>query len=414
MLLEQIEAVGFRNLEGSSEFSPGLNIFCGDNAQGKTNWLEAIYVLGNTKSFRTNQLRDVIRLEGVPDPRTCIVRGRAARGGLSKQIQIVVTDSSKELYINNKRESVTRYIGNLDVFVFSMEEIGIIRGEPSERRRFLDRGIVAITPSYLGTLAEYNQVIRQKNKLLAQQPEGGPADRYRRQLEAWNDQLVELGGTIHESRTGYVERLNEALDQNDHGHAIFGAERVSMRYRSCLEGKGNLDHYRELFRERLAVRMEAEMAAGHSLVGPHRDELEIAIDGREIARFGSAGQQKSALFILDLAQISIYNNAYEESPVLLIDDIDAELDRGRIEAVLAELEGRIQTFVSTSRRGIANRYRDRANIYMVDRGTAVREYGETQSYASSSGRESSAGESVSAPERERTAVDEGSEANIVL
>ena len=412
MILEQIEAIGFRNLQGSSEFSPDLNIFYGDNAQGKTSWLEAIYVLGNTKSFRTKQLRDVLAFDAQAGPGGCIVRGRSVRGGLSKQIQVAVTDQSRELYVNGKREAVTRYLGNLDVFVFSMEEIGIIRGEPSERRRFLDRGIVAVTPSYLGTLAEYNQVIRQKNRLLAQAAETGSSERYRRQLEAWNDQLVELGAAIHEARTGYVERLNQALDRNDHGHAIFAAERVSLRYRSCLEGKGDLDRYLELFRERLGLRMEAEMAAGHSLVGPHRDELEITADSREIARYGSAGQQKSALFILDLAQISIYNYVYEESPVLLIDDIDAELDRGRIEAVLIELEGKIQTFVSTSRRGIANRYRDRANIYTVERGAAVRECSEAAGRAAGH----NATQGIDAPRsvEQRSMIAEESDANIML
>ena len=129
----------------------------------------------------------------------------------------------------------------------------------------------------------------------------------------------------------------------------------------------------DLFRERLALRIAAEMAAGHSLIGPHRDDLEILADGREVSRFGSAGQQRSALLLLDLAQVSIYNSIYEESPVLLIDDIDAELDRGRIEALLSEIEGRTQTVISTSRRAIANRYRDRASVYYVERGQAVNE-----------------------------------------
>src|SRR5207247_2122847 len=193
------------------------------------------------------------------------------------------------------------------------------------------------------------------------------------QVEAWNEQLVELGASIHEQRTSYVEQLNRVLDQNDHGRSIFGAERINVRYRSQLEGKGDLSHYAELFTERLALRLTAEIAAGHSLIGPHRDDLEILSDGREVARYGSAGQQRSTLLLLDLAQVSIYNSVYEESPVLLIDDIDAELDRGRIEALLAELEGRAQTFVSTSRRAIANRYRDRAQTHRVERGQAMSE-----------------------------------------
>jgi len=150
---------------------------------------------------------------------------------------------------------------------------------------------------------------------------------------------------------------------------------VTVRYKSCLEGKGDLNNYARSFRERLTLRMSAEIAAGHSLIGPHRDDMEVLADGREVARYGSAGQQRSALLLLDLARVSIYNSAYDEWPVLLIDDIDAELDRGRIEALLSELEGRTQTFISTSRRAIANRYRDRASVYSVEGGRAIHEAG---------------------------------------
>ncbi|HJZ66613.1 MAG TPA: hypothetical protein VKF81_00595, partial [Blastocatellia bacterium] len=225
-------------------------------------------------------------------------------------------------------------------------------------------------PRFLNTLSRYNQVIKQKNRLLGE-ASNGDASRFIGEIGAWNEQLVELGSSIHNERTNYVDRLNLVLEQNDHGRSIFGAERINARYRSQLEGKGDLNRYADLFRERLAVRMTAEIAAGHSLIGPHRDDLEILSDGRDVARYGSAGQQRSALILLDLAQVSIYNSTYEESPVLLIDDIDAELDRGRIEALLSELEGRTQTFVSTSRRAIANRYRDRASVYYVKRGRAV-------------------------------------------
>src|SRR5262249_11667943 len=144
-------------------------------------------------------------------------------------------------------------------------------------------------------------------------------------------------------------------------------------YKSQFEGKGDLSDFRALFSERLALRINAEIAAGHVLIGPHRDDLEILADGREVGRFGSAGQQRSALLLLDLAQVTIYNFTYEESPVLLIDDLDAELDRGRIEALLGVLEQSAQTFISTSRRTIANRYRERAAIHFVAVGQTVSE-----------------------------------------
>ena len=369
MLLTRIEASGFRNLEGFAELGSGLNIFYGDNAQGKTNWLEAIYILGNTKSFRTNQLRECIAF----DRAQTLVRGETLHGSVTKQIQLVIAEDSKQLFINGKRESLARYLGNLAVFVFSLEELDVIRGDPAQRRRFIDRGAVTSSPRFLNTLSRYNQVIKQKNRLLGEANKSDDPASFVGQVEAWNEQLIELGTAIHNQRTEYVARLNRVLDQNDHGRAIFGAERINVSYRSQLEGKGDLDRFADLFRERLALRIAAEMAAGHSLIGPHRDDLEILADGREVSRFGSAGQQRSALLLLDLAQVSIYNSIYEESPVLLIDDIDAELDRGRIEALLSEIEGRTQTVISTSRRAIANRYRDRASVYYVERGQAVNE-----------------------------------------
>jgi DNA replication and repair protein RecF len=373
MQLTRVEAYGFRNLEGFVETSPGLNIFYGDNAQGKTNWLEAIYVLGCTKSFRASQVRDCINFSATE----AVIRGNVLRGSITKQLQLFLNEAVKQLFVNGKREAVIRYLGNLDVFVFSLEEMDVIRGDPTSRRRFIDRGVATLMPSFIGTLSKYNHIIKQKNRLLAQASKSERQEAFYPQVEAWNDQLVEAGTTIHKARLRYIERLNQALDENDHGRAIFGAERVNLRYKSQLEGKGDLDNYRQLYSERLGLRLSAEVASGHALIGPHRDDLEILADGREVSRFGSAGQQRSALLLLDLAQVSIYNSTYEESPVLLIDDIDAELDRGRVEALLSVLEGRAQTFISTSRRSIANRYRDRASVYKVEKGLAVNEQDQT-------------------------------------
>jgi DNA replication and repair protein RecF len=378
MQLTRIEAYGFRNLEGFVETSSGLNIFYGDNAQGKTNWLEAIYVLGSTKSFRTSQVRDCIRFNSTE----AMIRGEVLRGTLTKQLQLYLSESAKQLFVNGKREAVMRYLGNLDVFVFSLEEMDVIRGDPTSRRRFLDRGVATLMPSFIGTLSKYNHLLKQKNRLLGEASQAASPESFYPQVEVWNDQLVEAGTLIHKARVRYIERLNQVLDENDHGRAIFGAERINVGYKSHLEGKGDLDRYGEVFAARLALRLPAEVASGHALIGPHRDDLEILADNREVARFGSAGQQRSALILLDLAQVSIYNFTYEESPVLLIDDIDAELDRGRIEALLAVLEGSAQTFISTSRRSIANRYRDRASVYWVENGQAVGEQPSVSRFAS--------------------------------
>ena len=368
MLLTSVEAIGFRNLATRIDFGPGLNILWGRNAQGKTSVLEAIYILANTKSFRTNILREAIAF-GASE---AIVRGSIERGGVHRDLQMRLAGPRKEFFINEKRETAVGYISQLDAVVFSFEELGIVRGEPSERRRFLDRGIVGLRPAYLRTIADYNRILRQKNRLLRDASEAddfdpGRAAALRSTVGAWNEQLVELGAEIHRERVGYVDKLSGALARN-----LFG-EQLDVRYVSSFEGKGNLEDYPALFRERLDLRFEAEAASGHALIGPHRDDLEVLVKGREVGRFGSAGQQRSALLILDLAQVDVYYEAFEEYPILLIDDIDAELDRNRIDRLLGHVEGKAQTFISTSKQDIANSFRSRAEIYAVSGGIVERE-----------------------------------------
>src|SRR5262249_24681771 len=162
-----------------AEFGPGLNIFYGDNAQGKTNWLEAIYVLGTTKSFRTSQVRDCIAF----DIEEFLLRGETLKGPLLREMQLLVTVNSKEMFLNAKREALVRYLGNLDVFVFSLEELDVIRGDQGQRRRFIDRGVVTAAPGYLTTLSQYNHVVKQKNHLLVEAGDSDTPEAYRQQIE---------------------------------------------------------------------------------------------------------------------------------------------------------------------------------------------------------------------------------------
>ncbi|HYG08977.1 MAG TPA: hypothetical protein VD835_03280, partial [Pyrinomonadaceae bacterium] len=177
--------------------------------------------------------------------------------------------------------------------------------------------------------------------------------------------LIGLSAAIHRARIDYVERINAVLERR-----LFGREEVTVRYISSLEGKGDLSDYETLLAERLQFRMQAEMAAGYSLIGPHRDELELLFDGRDIRSFGSSGQQRSALIILDLAAISVYHSWHSEYPVFLLDDVDAELDQRRINQLLEYLEGRTQTFMTTSKESLVEQYAARAEIFEVRDGVA--------------------------------------------
>ena len=176
--------------------------------------------------------------------------------------------------------------------------------------------------------------------------------------------MIGLGKQIHNARTVYVNELNNALDHN-----LF-SDNISIRYVSSLEGKGDLSDYEALLATRLETRFQAEVFAGACLIGPHRDDLDVLFGGRNLRSFGSSGQQRSALITLDLAALSVYHSKHQDYPVFLIDDVDAELDGSRIDRLLEYLEGRTQTFVTTSKRNHFERFNSRASFYEITSGHA--------------------------------------------
>ena len=364
MILESIQAHHFRNLSGELLLGPRLNIILGSNGQGKTNWLEAIYLLSRSKSFRTQRLREAIRF----GQEQAFVRGQVAHSAeVRRDLQVSIQGNTKSLSINGKREPLARYLCELQVFSFTAPELEVVRGVPDARRRFIDRGVASLQPSYVQTVADYNRVLKQKNKILQDANESGPSlSQVEDLIRPWNEQLVSLATVIHQSRTDYIERINEVLERR-----LFEQRDVYINYVSALAGKGDLNDYRSLIAQRLGLRLQAEIAAGHSLIGPHRDDLEVLLDGREMKVFGSSGQQRSALLILDLAAISLYNSWHGDYPLFLIDDVDAELDERRIRHLLEYLESRTQTFITTSKQTHLEGFLSKANVYEIEDGTVM-------------------------------------------
>jgi len=364
MLLAAIEATNFRNLSGRIEWGPRLNIIYGNNGQGKTNWLEAIYLLARAKSFRTQRLQEAIRF----GEELAVIRGTVTTGqDLQRDLQVSLHDNSKTIFVNAKRETLARYLTQLQVFSFTAADLDVVRGMPEARRRFLDRGISSLKPAYLKTISDYNKVIKQKNRVLqlANENELGP-DKVEDLLAPWNEQLVRLGVLIHQAREEYVAGLNAALERQ-----LFERRDVTTRYVSSLENKGDMSDYESLLRSRISLRLAAEVAAGHALIGPHRDDLEVHLDGREIRVYGSSGQQRSALLLLDLAAISLYNSNANDEPVFIIDDVDAELDERRIRHLLEYLENRTQTFITTSKRSHVESFFSRASVFEIEEGKVL-------------------------------------------
>lgn len=365
MFLKSIEVQNFRNLKGRIDCSPGINILHGNNGQGKTNWLESIQLLAHAKSFRTHHLRETLSF-GEP---TGSVAGLVHRGdAIDRQLRIAIQQNTRQTFINGKREPVARYLAQLHAVWFTADELEVVRGGPDARRNFLDRGVTSLHPPYAQTISDYGKVIKQKKRLLEQALDGQiRLEELRELIAPWNSQLKSLATQIHRARTRYVELLTEALEQN-----LFG-DKLSLRYASSLESKGDLKNYEQLIADRLQLRIEAEMYAGACLIGPHRDDLEIRFRDGNLRSFGSSGQQRSALITLDLAAISVYYLKHQEYPIFLIDDVDAELDGSRIERLLEYLDGRTQTFVTTSKRNYFESFNRQASFYEVRAGEAVAE-----------------------------------------
>jgi DNA replication and repair protein RecF len=363
MLLESLEAENFRNLQGKLPCGKGLNIISGDNGAGKTNWLEAIHLLATSRSFRTTRLTEAVKY----DEEFALVRGKVLAGeDIHRILQVTLQGNTKALTVNGKKEAAARYLGLLHTVVFNADELEIVRGQPEARRRFLDHGITGIYPPYIQTLSDYGRVIRQKNSLLQSAAENAyTLEKTAELLQPWNEQLVELAGRIHRSRMRYVQRLREALEKR-----LFGKEEITIRYVSSLEGKGDLGDFAGLLTARLKLRMQAELAAGRSLIGTHRDELEIFFDGHDLRAYGSSGQQRSALLILLLSGLAVYHAQNQEYPLFLLDDIDAELDYKRIGQLLEYLADKTQTFVTTSKESFIERFSQNASVFAVKNGAA--------------------------------------------
>ena len=364
MILESLEVNNFRNLSGKIFWGPGLNIIHGNNGQGKTNWLEAIHILSRTKSFRTQRLQESIRF----GEDTAFIAGQVSTGtDVHRDLEVTLKENTKAIWVNGKREQLARYLGFLQVFAFTADQLEVVRGVPEARRHFIDRGIASLRPAYVQTVSDYNKVIKQKNRILQDSSERELRLEVTEDLLApWNEQLGRLGAEIHKARMDYTERINRALEPT-----LFEQAELQICYASSLEGKGDLDDYETLLRARLRLRVQSEVAAGRALVGPHRDDLSIHLAGREMRVYGSSGQQRSALLLLDLAAISVYNSSHNDYPLFLVDDVDAELDEKRIRSLLEYLEGRTQTFITTSKRSHVEGFLSKANVFEIVEGKAV-------------------------------------------
>jgi len=319
VILREINAENFRNLVAAPvAFHPNVNIVVGRNGQGKTNLLEAIYFLATTKSFRTSRVASLFRF----DSPTVRVAGSVERDGLTRTLSAGMDVARRVLMINGEKVTLSAYLNAMSVFAYSQSRLEIIRGAPEERRRFLDRGIASINPAYLEQLMRYTRVLKQRNALLH-------GDAASSSLEAWNDEFIAAAAIVTRAREAYVREIAAELPM------------ITMIYR----GSGNENE----LREHLARIRRDEIRARMSLVGPQRDTIEFLVDGRPAHDVLSGGEQKMIVLHLKFAKVALFRRRFDEPPLFLLDDIDAELDLEVLQKLLIRLPSETQVFATSAK-----------------------------------------------------------------
>ncbi len=325
MYVSSLKLQNFRNIpELSIDFSPGINMLYGENAQGKTNVLEALYLSGTTKSHRTSHDRDLIRLG-------------EAESHLRMEVVRKAGDYRIDLHLKkNKPKGVAvgglplrragELLGIVHMVFFSPEDLAIIKNGPGERRKFLDIVLSSIDGIYLKDLTLYQRCLTQRNRLLHDlfaRPDLLPS------LDVWDEQLADIGGRIIEKRRTFVLELEEKA-RTIHRMLTGGAEELSLRYEANVAA--------EAFAKKLRSGRDTDLRMKTTGAGPHRDDLGILTNALDLRLFGSQGQQRTAALSLKLSQIGLLEEKTGERPILLLDDVLSELDRGRQNYLMGSLQ----------------------------------------------------------------------------
>lgn len=340
----------FRNIrEATVELHPGLNVFQGANAQGKTSVLEAVGLLARGRSFRTDETPTCIR-RGAPALRA---RADVHGGARATTLEVEVTEEGRSLRVDGREVRPREYRGRLEAVVYSTERLRVVRGSMRDRREFLDRGASALWPGYAQAVRDFERVRLQRNASLTQR---------RADLSAWDERFVSLGASLRARRAAYVERLRGVLP------GVFRPAGEEYDIRLPDEALGGEESQRELLSAAISKGQTRELAAGRSLFGPHRDPVAFTINGREASIEASAGQARSLLLALSLAALEVFREESGLSAVALLDDLDSELDEDRAGRLCAEVAARGQALVTTAHPAWAERLAPLGRLYSVSAG----------------------------------------------
>jgi DNA replication and repair protein RecF len=337
-----------------------FNVFVGDNGQGKTNLLEAIFVVATLRSFRTSRLADLVGFGS----ESAKLGARVLRESLTRVYEVELAAGSRKVRLDGKvPRPVSQYFGGFNVVVFTPEDLGLPRGAPGDRRRFLDRGVFNFESSYLATASDYDKVLKTRNSVLRQAGEGRLVGKQvEEMLAVYDQQLAALAVSTIAARMRFLERLMPELAQAFTAIARTGRV-AAARYASKLVG-ASAEEIERTLREGRA----RDLASGSTQVGPHRDDIVLELDGREAGSFASQGQLRALMLAWKTAELVILGSAHGDPPILLLDDVSSELDPQRNEFLFEHLAGLAgQCFITTTHGDHVLLRRDRAD-YRIEGG----------------------------------------------
>jgi len=345
MRLTNLHIKNFRNYEELSvDFHKNVVIFLGENAQGKTNLLESIYTLALTRSPRTNNEQELIQW----GKEQAFVKGNVQKKYTKLPLELFLAKKGRKTKVNHiEQKKLSSYIGQLNVILFAPEDLSLVKGSPQIRRKFLDMEIGQIDPIYLYESTQYQKTLKQRNLYLKQLAEHKQTDEL--YLDILSEQLIEHGSKVLFARQQFVKRLEYWANQL-HQKISQSKEHLTIMYRSSVACEDWSDEQivRNAYAQEITKVKDKERLRQITMVGPHRDDLSFFINEKDVQTFGSQGQQRTTALSVKLAEIDLIKQETGEYPVLLLDDVMSELDDSRQLHLLETIEGKIQTFLTTT------------------------------------------------------------------
>lgn len=347
MFIKKIMLKNFRNYHNTSlSFHPHVNIIIGDNAQGKTNLVEAIYTLAFGKSFRTSQDKELILIDALF---THVSADVQKKNELIKMDFKFNSKQKKEIKINDlPLKKLAELIGRFNVVIFSPEDLQLVKGSPSIRRKYMDKSISQIFPNYYHLLIEFNKILKQRNNLLKSSYNKTPS---KDMILIWDEQLAKVATKIIKYRFDFLNQL-KTTSEKIHKEISHDLEKLEIIYLSNYLPKNLEDEnlYDKIYNGILVLlkdRLSLDLKRGYTSVGPHRDDLNFIINGIESKKFASQGQVRTIALSLKLSEISIIKNSLDENPILILDDVLSELDPIRQNQLIKYISD-LQTFITTT------------------------------------------------------------------